>query len=126
MPFNMFKAFGGSSRNPNNHRPDRAVYNDYSEEFPTPDYHQPIPHTALRRHETLPRKVGISVCYKIWADVTPLLIEDGTSELYIPLCSYLKLNFNGDRYSLLFHHVHLLTEMITTMATFGWTTLRLS
>lgn len=56
MPFNMFKAFGGSSRNPNNHRPDRAVYNDYSEEFPKPDYHQPIPHTALRRHETLPRK----------------------------------------------------------------------
>ncbi|KAG1820272.1 uncharacterized protein BJ212DRAFT_1014259 [Suillus subaureus] len=55
-PFNMFKAFGGSSRNPNNHRPDRAVYNDYSEEFPKPDYHQPIPQPQLRRHETLLRK----------------------------------------------------------------------
>lgn len=50
----MFKAFGG--RNPNNHRPDRAVYNDYGEEFSKPDYHQPISHPQLRRHEILPRK----------------------------------------------------------------------
>lgn len=57
MPFNMFKAFGGSSsRNPNNHLPDRAAYSDYSGGFPKPDYHQSTPPPQLRRHETLTRK----------------------------------------------------------------------
>ncbi|KAG2146744.1 hypothetical protein DEU56DRAFT_753623 [Suillus clintonianus] len=57
MPFNMFKAFGtSSSRNPNNHRPDRAVYNDYENGFPKPDHHESIPPPQLRRHDTLTRK----------------------------------------------------------------------
>ncbi|KAH7887822.1 hypothetical protein F5I97DRAFT_1863077 [Phlebopus sp. FC_14] len=57
MPFKMFKAFTGSSRN-RSHRSDAAVYPDYPppHAYPTQEYHQPRREPQVLRRPSIKRR----------------------------------------------------------------------